>query len=413
MCRREVGWAAGLCPRMVKKGIFRILRRDIMLAIKNVKIYTITNGIITGNVVVDEQGKIVGVGDVEIPRGAEVIDGTGKVVMPGMIEAHGHAGVYEESLGWEGSDGNEMTDPVTPHIRALDAINPHEDGIREALEHSVTAMCVLPGSANVIGGQGVVVHMYGNTVEEMIIKEAGGLKIAFGENPKRVYSNQKKMPSTRMATAALLRESLVKAQNYLDKLEKAKTDPEKAPERDLRMEVLAKVLKRELPVRAHAHRADDIMTALRIAKEFNLDISIEHCTEGHKIVNELKEAGVWAIVGPTLSNRSKVELKELSFNTLKTLYDAGIPVAITMDHPVVPVGYMPTVAAHAVKAGLPYEEALKAITINPAKVLGIDAEYGSIEQGKMADLVLWSGDPLDVQSRAEKVFIHGQIVHEA
>ncbi|MDI9441958.1 MAG: amidohydrolase [Firmicutes bacterium] len=384
-----------------------------MLAIKNVKIYTITNGIITGNVVVDEQGKIVGVGDVEIPRGAEVIDGTGKVVMPGMIEAHGHAGVYEESLGWEGSDGNEMTDPVTPHIRALDAINPHEDGIREALEHGVTAMCVLPGSANVIGGQGVVVHMYGNTVEEMIIKEAGGLKIAFGENPKRVYSNQKKMPSTRMATAALLRESLVKAQNYLDKLEKAKTDPEKAPERDLRMEVLAKVLKRELPVRAHAHRADDIMTALRIAKEFNLDISIEHCTEGHKIVNELKEAGVWAIVGPTLSNRSKVELKELSFNTLKTLYDAGIPVAITMDHPVVPVGYMPTVAAHAVKAGLPYEEALKAITINPAKVLGIDAEYGSIEQGKMADLVLWSGDPLDVQSRVEKVFIHGQIVHEA
>lgn len=384
-----------------------------MLAIKNVKIYTITNGIITGNVVVDEQGKIVGVGDVEIPRGAEVIDGTGKVVMPGMIEAHGHAGVYEESLGWEGSDGNEMTDPVTPHIRALDAINPHEDGIREALEHGVTAMCVLPGSANVIGGQGVVVHMYGNTVEEMIIKEAGGLKIAVGENPKRVYSNQKKMPSTRMATAALLRESLVKAQNYLDKLEKAKTDPEKAPERDLRMEVLAKVLKRELPVRAHAHRADDIMTALRIAKEFNLDISIEHCTEGHKIVNELKEAGVWAIVGPTLSNRSKVELKELSFNTLKTLYDAGIPVAITMDHPVVPVGYMPTVAAHAVKAGLPYEEALKAITINPAKVLGIDAEYGSIEQGKMADLVLWSGDPLDVQSRVEKVFIHGQIVHEA
>jgi len=384
-----------------------------MLAIKNVKIYTITNGIITGNVVVDEQGKIVGVGDVEIPRGAEVIDGTGKVVMPGMIEAHGHAGVYEESLGWEGSDGNEMTDPVTPHIRALDAINPHEDGIREALEHGVTAMCVLPGSANVIGGQGVVVHMYGNTVEEMIIKEAGGLKIAFGENPKRVYSNQKKMPSTRMATAALLRESLVKAQNYLDKLEKAKTDPEKAPERDLRMEVLAKVLKRELPVRAHAHRADDIMTALRIAKEFNLDISIEHCTEGHKIVNELKEAGVWAIVGPTLSNRSKVELKELSFNTLKTLYDAGIPVAITMDHPVVPVGYMPTVAAHAVKAGLPYEEALKAITINPAKILGIDAEYGSIEQGKMADLVLWSGDPLDVQSRVEKVFIHGQIVHEA
>lgn len=384
-----------------------------MLAIKNVKIYTISNGIIPGTVVIDEQGKIAAVGDVEIPRGAEVIDGTGKVLMPGMIEPHGHAGVYEESLGWEGSDGNEMTDPITPHLRALDAINPHEEGIREALEHGVTAMCVLPGSANVVGGQGVVVHMYGNTVEEMIIKEAGGLKIAFGENPKRVYSGQKKTPATRMATAAILRENLVKAQNYLAKLEKAQEDPEKVPERDLKMEILGRALKREIPVRAHAHRADDIMTALRIAKEFNLDVSIEHCTEGHKIVEELKEADVWAIVGPTISNRSKVELKELSFNTLKVLHEAGIPVAITMDHPVVPVGYMPTAAAHAVKAGLPYEEALKAITLNPAKILGIDADYGSIEVGKMADLVLWSGDPLDVQSKVEKVLIHGRIVHRA
>ncbi len=384
-----------------------------MLAIKNVKIYTISNGIVSGTVLIDKQGKIAAVGDVEIPRGAEVTDGTGRVLMPGMIEPHGHAGVYEESLGWEGSDGNEMTDPITPHLRALDAINPHEDGIREALEHGVTAMCVLPGSANVVGGQGVVVHMYGNTVEEMIIKETGGLKIAFGENPKRVYSGQKKTPATRMATAAILRDNLVKAQNYLAKLEKAKEDPEKVPERDLKMEVLGRALKREIPVRAHAHRADDIMTALRIAKEFNLDMSIEHCTEGHKIVNELKEAGVWAIVGPTISSRSKVELKELSFDTLRVLHGAGIPVAITMDHPVVPVGYMPTAAAHAVKAGLPYEEALKAITLNPAKILGIDEDYGSIEVGKMADLVLWSGDPLDVQSKVEKVWIHGKIVHKA
>jgi len=178
------------------------------------------------------------------------------------------------------------------------------------------------------------------------------------------------------------------------------------------MEVLARVLKRELPLRAHAHRADDIMTALRIAKEFNLNISIEHCTEGHKIVKELKEAGVWAIVGPTLTNRSKVELKELSWNTLRTLWEAGIPVAITMDHPVIPVGYLPTAAAYAVKAGLPYEEALKAITINPAKILGIDDRYGSIEVGKMADLVLWNGDPLEIQSRVEKVWIHGKLVVE-
>ena len=382
-----------------------------MLVIQNAKLYTITDGIKEGSVLVDDQGKIAGVGVVDVPQGAIVIDGTGKVLMPGMIDAHGHAGVYEEGLGVEGSDGNEMTDPITPHLRALDAINPHEEGIAEALRAGVTAMCVLPGSANVVGGQGVVIHLHGNTVDEMMIKEDGGLKMAFGENPKRVYAGQKKAPSTRMATAAVLRENLVKAQSYLAKLEKAKTDPDKAPERDLKMEVLVRVLKREIPVRAHAHRADDIMTALRIAKEFNLDISIEHCTEGHKITRELKEAGVWALVGPTMSNRSKVELQELSFSTLKVLWEAGVPVTITMDHPVIPVGYLPTAAGYAVKAGLPREEALKAITINPARVLGIDDRYGSLEVGKMADLVLWSGDPLEIQSEVEQVFIHGQVVY--
>ncbi|HHT89498.1 MAG TPA: amidohydrolase [Firmicutes bacterium] len=383
-----------------------------MLAIVNAQLLTITDGIKEGSVLVDDQGTIAAVGAVEIPEGATIIDGQGKVLMPGMIDAHGHAGVWEEGLGFEGSDGNEMTDPITPHLRALDAINPHEEGIAEALRAGVTAMCILPGSANVVGGQGVVVHLHGNTVEEMIIKEDGGLKMAFGENPKRVYSGQKKTPSTRMATAAILRENLVKAQNYLAKLEKAKTDPDKAPERDLKMEVLVRVLKRELSVRAHAHRADDIMTALRIAKEFNLDMSIEHCTEGHKITRELKEAGVWALVGPSLTNRSKVELKELSFSTLRVLWEAGIPVTITMDHPVIPVGYLPTAAGYAVKAGLPREEALKAITINPARVLGIDDRYGSLDVGKMADMVLWSGDPLEIQSEVEKVFIHGQVVYD-
>lgn len=383
-----------------------------MLVIKNAKLYTITDGIKEGSLLIDEQGKIKEIGAINIPENATVIDGTGKVVMPGMIDAHGHAGVYEEGLGFEGADGNEMTDPITPHLRALDAINPHEEGISDALKAGVTAMCILPGSANVVGGQGVVVHLHGNTVEDMIIEEDGGLKIAFGENPKRVYSGQKKSPSTRMATAAILRENLVKAQNYMAKLEQAKADPDKAPERDLRMEVFVRVLKREIPVRAHAHRADDIMTALRIAKEFNLRISIEHCTEGHKITKELKEAGVWALVGPTISNRSKVELQELSFNTLKVLWEAGIPVTITMDHPVVPVGYLPTAAGYAVKSGLPYEEALKAITLNPAKVLGIDDRYGSLEVGKMADLVLWSGDPLEIQSEVEQVYIHGELVYQ-
>lgn len=383
-----------------------------LLAITNATLYTITDGVKQGNILIDDEGRIAGVGDIAIPEGTEVIDAFGKIVMPGMIDAHGHAGVYEEAIGWEGADGNEAVDPITPQLRALDGINPHDEGIREALEAGVTTMCVLPGSANVIGGQGVIIHMYGNTVEDMIIGE-GGLKVAFGENPKRVYSGQKKSPSTRMATASLLREQLVKAQNYLAKLEKAKDDPDKAPERDLKMEALVRVLKKEIPLRAHAHRADDIITALRIADEFGVDIIIEHCTEGHKIAEELGNRKVRAVIGPTMTNRSKVEVRERDYSTLRTLWENGVQIAITMDHPVIHVQYLNISAALAVKAGLPREEALKAVTINPARILGIDDRYGSLEEGKLADIVLWSGDPLDIMSRVEQVFIHGKLVYKA
>ncbi|NLM40369.1 MAG: amidohydrolase [Firmicutes bacterium] len=383
-----------------------------LLAITNATLYTITDGVKQGNILIDDEGRIAGVGDIAIPEGTEVIDAFGKIVMPGMIDAHGHAGVYEEAIGWEGADGNEAVDPITPQLRALDGINPHDEGICEALEAGVTTMCVLPGSANVIGGQGVIIHMYGNTVEDMIIGE-GGLKVAFGENPKRVYSGQKKSPSTRMATASLLREQLVKAQNYLAKLEKAKDDPDKAPERDLKMEALVRVLKKEIPLRAHAHRADDIITALRIADEFGVDIIIEHCTEGHKIAEELGNRKVRAVVGPTMTNRSKVEVRERDYSTLRTLWENGVQIAITMDHPVIHVQYLNISAALAVKAGLPREEALKAVTINPARILGIDDRYGSLEEGKLADIVLWSGDPLDIMSRVEQVFIHGKLVYKA
>ena len=383
-----------------------------LLAITNATLYTITDGVKQGNILIDDEGRIAGVGDIAIPEGTEVIDAFGKIVMPGMIDAHGHAGVYEEAIGWEGADGNEAVDPITPQLRALDGINPHDEGICEALEAGVTTMCVLPGSANVIGGQGVIIHMYGNTVEDMIIGE-GGLKVAFGENPKRVYSGQKKSPSTRMATASLLREQLVKAQNYLAKLEKAKDDPDKAPERDLKMEALVRVLKKEIPLRAHAHRADDIITALRIADEFGVDIIIEHCTEGHKIAEELGNRKVRAVIGPTMTNRSKVEVRERDYSTLRTLWENGVQIAITMDHPVIHVQYLNISAALAVKAGLPREEALKAVTINPARILGIDDRYGSLEEGKLADIVLWSGDPLDIMSRVEQVFIHGKLVYKA
>lgn len=383
-----------------------------MLAIKNVTMYTITDGVKTGNLIVDDTGRILDLGDVPIPEGAEVIDGTGKILMPGLIDAHGHAGVYEEAVGWEGSDGNEAVDPITPQLRAMDGLNPHDEGIKEALAAGVTTMCILPGSANVIGGQGVIIHTYGSTVEEMVIGE-GGLKVAFGENPKRVYSGQKKSPSTRMATAALLREQLVKAANYLAKQERGQSEPEKAPERDLKLEAIARVLKKEIPLRAHAHRADDIMTALRIADEFGADIIIEHCTEGHKIAAELGRRGVRAVVGPTMTSRTKVEVRERSYSTLKTLWENGVEMAITMDHPVIHVQYLTISTALAVKAGLPKEEALKAITINPARILGIDDRYGSLEKGKFADMALWNGDPLDIMSRVEQVFIHGRLVYKA
>ncbi len=379
-----------------------------MTAITNVTLYTMTGGTEKGTLLIDNDGTIKAVGRVEIPQEAKVIDGAEGILMPGIIDAHGHAGVAEEGLGWEGSDVNEMVDPITSNLRALDGINPAEEGIREALEGGVTTMCVVPGSANVIGGEGVIVHMHGRTVDEMIIRESGGLKIAFGENPKRVYSGQKKSPSTRMAIAALLREQLAKAKSYQKKM--ANAEPGKEPDQDPKMDVLVRVLNKEIPLRAHAHRADDIMTAVRIAEEFDVDIVVEHCTEGHLIADILAAKEIPVVIGPTMTTRSKVELKNRTFKTLLALHEAGVKFALTMDHPVLHVQYLPLAAAFAVKEGLPREEALKAITIYPAEILGIDDRYGSLAEGKMADLVLWDGDPLDIQSRVKGVFVHGQQV---
>ena len=382
-----------------------------MLAITNVKIITVTQGIIDEGTVLVEDGKIKAVGQqVAVPADAEIIDGSGKVLSPGLIDAHSHAGLDEEGYGSEGWDYNEATDPATPWLRAIDGINPTEMGLRDAAANGVTTVCVVPGSANVIGGEGVIIHTYGDVVDEMVISRDAGLKVAFGENPKRVYKEQKKMPTTRMGTAAILREHLVRAMNYMARLEQGEKDPDKMPERDLRLENLVRVLRREIPLRAHAHRADDIMTALRIADEFNVRIVIEHATEGHKIAEHLARRQVPAVVGPSMTSRSKVELQEQDFSTAAVLNEAGVKVALTLDHPVVPLKYLPVVAALAVRAGLPEEEAWKAITINPAEILGIDHLVGSIEVGKAADLVLWSGDPLDVRSRAEKVLIDGRLV---
>lgn len=384
---------------------------DQMLAITNVRIITVTQGVIERGTVFIEGSQIKAIGEeIAIPEGAQVIDGVGKVLTPGLIDAHSHAGLDEEGFGSEGWDYNEATDPATPWLRAIDGINPSEMGLRDAAFNGITTVCVVPGSANVIGGEGIIIHTYGDVVDEMVVSRDAGLKVAFGENPKRVYQEQKKMPTTRMGTAAILRENLVRATNYMAKLEQGQRDPDKAPDRDLRMETLVRVLRREIPLRAHAHRADDIMTALRIAEEFKVRIVIEHATEGQKIAGQLAQRRVPAVVGPSLSSRSKVELRQLDFATPAVLTKAGVKVALTLDHPVIPLKYLPVVAALAVRAGLPEEEAWKAITINPAEILGIDQRVGSIEVGKAADLVLWSGDPLDVRSRAEKTIIGGRLI---
>lgn len=384
-----------------------------MLAIKNGKLLTITNGTIDGGTILIEDGKIVKVGkDIEIPAGAQVIDATGNYVMPGVIDAHAHVGIWEESLGWEGNDVNEMTDPVTPHVRAIDAINPEDQGLKDAVAGGITAIWCAPGSANVIGGEGVTMRTYGATMDDMILKNFSGLKAAFGENPKRVYSGMKKMPSTRMGTAAVLRETLVKAQNYLKKIEKANGDPDKMPERDLRLEGVVRVLKREIPLRTHAHRADDIITALRIAREFDIEMTIEHCTEGHKIVDKLAEWNIQCVVGPSFGSRSKVELANKSFKTAGILAKAGVRVSIMTDHPVIPIQYLPMMAGLAVKEGMDEEDALRALTINPATISGVADRLGSLEVGKEADIAIFDGHPLEMRTHCLYTIMRGAVVHK-
>ncbi|HHV63683.1 MAG TPA: amidohydrolase family protein [Peptococcaceae bacterium] len=340
----------------------------------------------------------------------KIINATGKWVLPGFIDAHCHVGLGEEIYQYEGDDLNEMTDPLTPELRAIDGINPEDEGFRDARLGGVTAVFTCPGSANVVGGTGVVVKTSGRVLEEMIVREPAGLKVALGENPKTVYGEQKKMPMTRMGTAALLRQALVDGQNYQEKLEMGKKDQDKLPERDLGLDIIKLVLEKKIPLHAHAHRADDIMTAIRIAREFGVDLVLTHCTEGHKIADILSGYGYPAVVGPSLINRSKVELKDKTFETPGVLARAGVKVAIMTDHSVTPIEYLPLCAALAVRNGMKEEDALKAITIWPAEILGVAERIGSLAEGKDADIVVWDGKPLSFSASAEVVIINGQIV---
>lgn len=389
-----------------------------MLLVKNARILTMTGVDYNNGYIAAEGEKITALGDdaAELARleaaASEVIDAKGCHVLPGFVDAHCHVGMWEDSVGFEGDDGNETSDPVMPHLRAIDAIYHADRAFVEARENGVTTVVTGPGSANVIGGQFAALKTYGRRVEDMMIKEPVAMKVAFGENPKTAYHDKRQAPMTRMATAALLRENLIKAAEYKELKEEYEADKENCdkPDYDMKMEALLKVLKGEIPLKAHAHRADDILTAIRIAKEFGLAITIEHCTEGYLITDILREENVSVITGPFLTDRSKIELRNQSAKAPGILSKAGIKTAIMTDHPCTPVQYLSLCAAVAVKEGMDETEALRAITINAAEIAGIDDRVGSLEVGKDADIIIIDGHPLELRSRVLYTIINGQVV---
>ncbi len=362
-----------------------------------------------GTVLMGDDGKIAALGSsVAIPEGAEVIDLSGLYVTPGLVDAHTHIGTFNYSIPANMIDGNEKSAPITPQVRALDAFFPGDEAIPEALSGGVTCVQSLPGSANVIGGTGIILKLKGTVVDQMVIQSPSVMKAALGENPIRVYgAEQKKAPATRMGVAALMRQTLANAVTYRDKIAKG----EKV-DRDLGLEALIPVVNGQRTFSVHCHRSDDICTAIRIAKEFNLKYTLEHCTDGCLILDYLAENQVRAAIGPTLGGKSKMELKNKSFETPLALYKAGVHFCIITDHPFIPLSQFTVAATLAMTAGLPREEALKAITIYGAEHLGLQDRLGSLAPGKDGDLAVWTGDPLDARNRCVMTVIDGEPVYD-
>ena len=371
------------------------------ILLKNVTIYPITSKPIQNGSLLIKDGIIKQI----LPHEANgdqyttTYDCHGKFLFPGFIDCHTHLGLYDEGTGWAGNDANETIEPMTPHIRAFDGVYPLDPGFKDALKYGVTTVNVMPGSANVIGGTTSVIKTLGSNIQSMIIKETSGLKIALGENPKRIHSNGNNDSITRMGIMGMLREAFFSAK-YCDQPE------------ELRVAPLVSALKREIPVRIHAHRADDILSAVRFAEEFNLDLRIEHCTEGHLISEELQGKNLKVSVGPTFTRRSKVELKNKSWLTYQKLTEAGVEVSVTTDHPYTPIQYLNMCAAIAVREGLDEQKALEGITILPARNLGVSDRIGSIEVNKDADLVLWSHHPFHFMAKPLVTFVNGEIAYQ-
>jgi imidazolonepropionase-like amidohydrolase len=373
--------------------------------------YQITDILVEGKII----KKIGKINDLDYPK-AKVIDAKEMYVTPGIVDPHCHIGIFEEAIGFEGSDGNEMTSPITPELRAIDAIKPQDVAFQEAMESGVTSVCTGPGSANCIGGTFTILKTYGKTVDDMVVVQESSMKMALGENPKRVYNSKSQTPATRMATAALIREALQKAKDYQEKLNEYELNIQankeaKKPEYNMKWASLARVFS-GFPVKIHAHQQDDIVTAIRIVEEFGLNATIEHATEGHLIADYIKKHNQKLIIGPTLCSKSKYELRNKSFSSAKILKDHGVQFAIMTDHPVIHSANALTQVGIFVREGLEELEGFKAVTINAARINQIDHRIGSIEVGKDADIVIWDGHPLHYLTKTKMVMINGEVTHK-
>lgn len=382
-----------------------------MLLIKNGLVYTMKEeGTSLVDILINDEGKIEKV-EASIECDCETIDATGYNVYPGIVEAHCHLGLSEAGIGFEGEDTNEMIDPLTPNVKVIDGIHIMDETIGLANKHGVVTVCAAPGSANVIGGEVSIYKTVGNSIDEAMVKQSAAMKCAFGENPKRVYSRNGKI-ETRMGTAAIFREALTKAQRYMQLKELAKDDISKMPAVDMKLEALIPVLKKEIPLKAHAHRADDILTSIRIAKEFDLHMTLDHCTEGHLIPELVKASGFDAIVGPSLTHKTKYELQNKTFDTPSVLHNAGVKVAITTDSPVIPQEYLPICAGMTIREDFDAYQALKAITINAAEIIGVGDRVGSLEVGKDGDVVVCKGDILSLDGCVQYTVVNGKVTYK-
>lgn len=384
-----------------------------MLLIKNGKILTMAGVTYDKGNILIENGIIAEIGekaDIDESKASGIIDADGCWILPGLIEAHCHVGIIEERKGFEGDDCNEKNEPITPYLKAIDAINPMDSAFHNALSAGITGLMIGPGSSNIVGGQFAFIKAYGRSIDKMVVLEPAAMKIAFGENPKSNYDSKGQIPTTRMAIGALLREELFGAKKYYKEKRIAQKEGNSFEE-DFRKECWIPVLEKKIPLKAHVHRADDILTAIRIAKDFDLNITLDHCTEGHLIAREINESGFPAITGPTLSTRNKVETQNVDFKTPGVMHKEGVKVAIMTDHPVTRIQDLVICAAFAAREGLGVEEGLKAITINAAEICNVSDRVGSLEKGKDADLAIFNGHPMDIFTRTLYTIINGEIVY--